>query len=103
MHLNPEHPTQVLSFSFDDAGKCYKFTGGEVVDRTTGDCSGLGGVFGIVWGLGGRLPFPEGRPWSPSMRWRALAYHLPQILRDWRAMGGVDVGEGDGSGGRKVA
>ena len=55
MHLNPEHPTQVLSFSFDDAGKCYKFTGGEVVDRTTGDCSGLGGVFGIVWGLGGRL------------------------------------------------
>jgi len=78
---------QCCSASFDEHGKCYKFTGGYVVDRSVGDTSGLGGIFGILTGLDlVSLPFPEGRPWKPSMMWEAFTLRLAQIQDDWRAI-----------------
>ena len=65
-----------------DHGKLYKLTGGYSVDRSAGNTDGLGGVFGIIHALGGKLPFPEGRPWVPSLQWEALAKRLPQIGLD---------------------
>lgn len=75
---------QVFSMSFDQEGRCYKFTGGYPVDRTTGNCEGLGGLFGIIHALGGSLPFPEGKPWRPSLEWEIFSKRIPEILKWWK-------------------
>eukprot|EP00088_Acartia_fossae_P006457 TRINITY_DN12968_c0_g2_i1.p1 TRINITY_DN12968_c0_g2~~TRINITY_DN12968_c0_g2_i1.p1 ORF type:complete len:276 (+),score=62.19 TRINITY_DN12968_c0_g2_i1:46-873(+) len=77
-------PPQMLSMSFNDAGQCYKFTGGYVVDKTVGNCDGLGGLFGIMHSLGYTLPFHEGQPWTPSLSWEAYAKHFPSIEKIWK-------------------
>jgi len=74
---------QVLSMCFDEEGRCYKFTGGYSIDRTIGNCGGLGGVFGVIHSLGGSLPFPEAKPWKPSLEWEALAKRLPEAWYEW--------------------
>lgn len=80
-------PPQCFSMSFDASGKCYKLTGGYNVDRSVGDTSGLGGMFGIIHALGlTTLPFPEGRPWKRSLMWEALALRVPQIVEDLKAL-----------------
>jgi len=80
-------PPQVFSMSFDEGGKCYKLTGGYSVDRAVGDTMGLGGMFGIVTALGGKLPFTEGKPWKRSLLWEALALRVPQMIMDWTKKG----------------
>lgn len=78
-------PPQMLSISFDEQGKCYKLTGGYCVDRTSGNTSNLGGIFGPLNAIRpGLLPFPEGRPWSPSLTWEALILRAPQIGKDYK-------------------
>jgi len=77
-------PPQVLSMSFNTEGLCYKLTGGYSVDRTVGNTGGLGGVFGLIHAIGGSLPFPEGKPWEPSMRWELFSFHLPSIAKIWK-------------------
>jgi len=77
-------PPQVLSMSFNDAGQCYKLTGGYSVDRTVGNTDGLGGLFGILHSLGYTLPFHEGEPWTPSLSWEAYAKHFPIIPKIWK-------------------
>lgn len=75
---------QVFSASFDKKGKCYKFTGGYSVDRTAGNCDGLGGLFGIIHSIKpNSLPFPEGKPWIPSLEWETMVKRVPQIAEDW--------------------
>ena len=75
---------QVLSVCFDNEGKCYKFTGGYPVDRSSGNCDGLGGFFGIMHSITpGILPFPEGRPWKPSVEWETLVRRVPRIEEEW--------------------
>jgi len=75
---------QVFSASFDKKGKCYKFTGGYSVDRTAGNCDGLGGLFGIIHCIKpNSLPFPEGKPWIPSLEWETMVKRVPQITEDW--------------------
>ena len=44
----------------------------------------MGGVFGIIHALGGSLPFPESKPWAPSLEWEALAKHIPEIGKEWK-------------------
>jgi len=79
-------PPQMLSTSFDEQGKCYKITGGYSVDRTSGNTGNLGGMFGPLHAIRpGLLPFPEGRPWSPSLVWEALNLRAPQIGKDYKA------------------
>jgi len=75
---------QVFSMSFDQEGRCYKFTGGYCVDRTTGNCGGLGGLFGIIHSVGGSLPFPEGKPWRPSLEWEIFSKRVPELLKWWK-------------------
>ena len=75
---------QVFSLSFDKEGKVYKFTGGYPVDRTAGNCGGLGGLFGIIHNIKpNTLPFPEGRPWVPSVEWNMWSKRVPQIAEEY--------------------
>ena len=60
--------------------------GGYAMDRSCGNTGGLGGVFGLVHALGGSLPFPEGKPWRPSVQWEALVKRGPQIAKDFREL-----------------
>lgn len=77
---------QLLSFSFDREGRCYKFTGGYSGDRTVGNSGGLGGLFGLLYGIGVKLPFPEGRPWRPSPQWISFYSRMPQYQVDYNNM-----------------
>ena len=70
---------QAFSMTFDTEGRCYRFTGGYSVDKSTGNCGGLGGLFGMIYCTGKNLPFPEGKPWKPSLEWEALSKRLPLI------------------------
>jgi len=74
-------PPQVLSLTFNSFGEVSKLTGGYSVDRSVGNTGGVGGLFGLVHGVGGSLPFPESRPWTPSMKWEVFTYHLPKLWR----------------------
>lgn len=55
-------PPQMYSFLFDERGLIRELTQG-----TTG---GLGGMFGVFYGIGQALPFPEGKPYQLSRRFR---------------------------------
>jgi len=86
-HGNARSPIrQVLSLSFNSYGRVYKMTGGYVVDRTSGDSGGLGGMFGIFNALGRKLPFREGQPWHRSPEWEAFALRVPQLLKDYEKL-----------------
>jgi len=74
-------PPQVLSLTFNRSGECTKMTGGYPVDRTVGNTGGLGGVFGLIHAVGGSLPFPEGKPWVPSLRWEVFTHHFPALAK----------------------
>jgi len=65
-----ECPPQALSMTFNESGKITKITVGVVMDRTIGNTGGLGGVFGLFNAIGSPLPFPEGRPWKMSKRYK---------------------------------
>jgi len=61
-----ESPVQAQSLTFNERGEITKFTIGYVLDKETGNTGGLGGVFGLLYGIGYGLPFPEAQPWKPS-------------------------------------
>ena len=67
-------PPQACSLSFDDAGKVTKYTIGHVMDRTVGNTGGMGGIFGPLYAIGKPLPFPEAKPYSPSLRFRLFNF-----------------------------
>eukprot|EP00873_Tetraselmis_striata_P040406 jgi/Tetstr1/460670/TSEL_005866.t1 len=67
-------PPQTSSMTFNEQGQLTYFTGGYVVDRRMGNTGGLGGVFGILHGIGYTLPFPEGKPFSLSWRFRFFRF-----------------------------
>jgi len=78
-------PPQVLSMSFNTEGQCYKLTGGYSVDRTVGNTGGLGAVFGLIHAIGATLPFPEGKPWQPSLKYELFSFHLPSVAKIWKS------------------
>jgi len=61
-----ESPVQAHSVTFNEKGEITKLTIGYVLDKETGNTGGLGGVFGLLYGIGYGLPFPEAQPWKPS-------------------------------------
>jgi len=63
-------PPQVYSFKFDEGGLIEELTVGYSIDRRQGDTGGVGGMFGLFLGVGQGLPFPEGQPIKPSLRFR---------------------------------
>jgi hypothetical protein len=64
-------PPQNMHFDFREDGKCTEF-GFYTVDRNQGNTGGLGGVFGLFYGVGRPLPFPEGKPYKFSWQRRVL-------------------------------
>ena len=75
------NPPQVCSITIDHStGLITKYTIGYVVDRTVGNTGGLGGLYGILYGLGRPLPFPEGKPWQKSVQYD-LFQKLGGLLR----------------------
>ena len=92
MKIEPSYKTiditpQVFSVSFDREGKVYKFTGGYPVDRSAGNCGGLGGLFGIIHNIKeNTLPFPEGKPWKPSLEWEIFSKRVPVIGEEWNSI-----------------
>lgn len=63
-------PPQMYSFKFNTDGKIRELTVGYAVDRRQGTTGGLGGMFGVFYGIGQGLPFPEGKPYQLSRRFR---------------------------------
>jgi hypothetical protein len=57
-----ELPPQVYSFKFNEQGLVRELTVGYSIDRRQGDTDGVGGMFGLFYGVGQGLPFPEGKP-----------------------------------------
>lgn len=79
---------QRYSLSFcPKTGKCYKFTGGYVTDRTNhwNNAGGLGAVMGIIMAYGVRFPAVEGRPYYPSLEFRSWLTFLYGVLEIWKA------------------
>ena len=76
----PRPPTsvQALSLLFDESGKAYTLTVGYSMDRRIGNTGGLGGLFGFLYAIGSPLPFPECKPWSPSVESEMFA-RIPKI------------------------
>jgi hypothetical protein len=64
-------PPQSLHMDFNEEGKCTEF-GFYTVDRNQGNTGGLGGAFAFFYGVGRPLPFPEGKPYKPSLQRRIL-------------------------------
>lgn len=63
-------PPQMYSFLFNEDGLIKELTVGYAVDRRQGTTGGLGGMFGVFYGIGQGLPFPEGKPYQLSRRFR---------------------------------
>jgi hypothetical protein len=64
-------PPQSIHMDFNEEGKCTEF-GVYTVDRNQGNTGGLGGVFAFFYGVGRPLPFPEGKPYKPSLQRRLV-------------------------------
>jgi len=67
-------PPQAISLAFNDAGKVIKYTGGYVMDKEVGNSGGMGGIFGPLFAIGKPLPFPEAKPWTPSLQYRLFQF-----------------------------
>eukprot|EP00242_Pyramimonas_sp_CCMP2087_P014971 CAMPEP_0198212926 /NCGR_PEP_ID=MMETSP1445-20131203/28295_1 /TAXON_ID=36898 /ORGANISM="Pyramimonas sp., Strain CCMP2087" /LENGTH=308 /DNA_ID=CAMNT_0043887497 /DNA_START=202 /DNA_END=1128 /DNA_ORIENTATION=+ len=64
-------PPQSVSITFNEKGLVTKYTIGYVMDREVGNTGGLGGVYGILYGIyPNLLQFPEAQPWSPSPQYQ---------------------------------
>ena len=62
------NPPQICSLTIDSStGLIDKYTIGYVADKSIGNTGGLGGIYGILYGVGRPLPFPEANPWKPSL------------------------------------
>jgi len=65
-----ESPPQAMSLKFNEQGQITQLTVGYVMDRMIGNTGGLGGIFGLLYAIGRPLPFPEGKPWKMSTRYK---------------------------------
>mmetsp|Transcript_28633 Transcript_28633/g.52907 ORF Transcript_28633/g.52907 Transcript_28633/m.52907 type:complete len:261 (+) Transcript_28633:71-853(+) len=67
-----ELPPQVYSFKFNEQGLVRELTVGYSIDRRQGDTDGVGGMFGLFYGVGQGLPFPEAKPHKLSFRYTLI-------------------------------
>lgn len=72
-------PPQLFHMDFNEQGLVTEF-GFYTVDRQYGNTGGLGGAFGFFYGVGKPLPFPEGKPYKPSFRFRMLQW-IGKLMR----------------------
>jgi len=66
-------PPQNFHMDFTADGRVQEF-GFYTVDRAQGNTGGLGGAFAYFYGVGRPLPFPEAKPYKPSLRRRCLEF-----------------------------
>jgi hypothetical protein len=71
---------EVMSLTFNDAGKCTRVTADYVVDNTVGNTGGWGGMRGIMYAIG--KPVPE--PWTLGGK---LCAAFPALLGFTSTMG----------------
>mmetsp|Transcript_1259 Transcript_1259/g.1534 ORF Transcript_1259/g.1534 Transcript_1259/m.1534 type:complete len:253 (-) Transcript_1259:1282-2040(-) len=64
-------PPQTFHLDFDEDG-LIKEVGFYTVDRAQGNTGGLGGAFAYFYGVGKPLPFPEGKPYKASFKYRMI-------------------------------
>lgn len=64
-----ELPPEQFHMDFDEKGLIKEF-GFYTTDRRQGTTGGLGGVFGVMYAIGKRLPIREFRPYKPTWRFR---------------------------------
>ncbi|KAF8056384.1 hypothetical protein HT031_006384 [Scenedesmus sp. PABB004] len=74
-----ELPPQTSSLTFNAEGEVVDFTMGYVQDRRLGNSGGLGGAFGLLYAIGCPFPFPEGKPWAPSLQQRLFNSGMPLL------------------------
>lgn len=73
-------PPQTFHMDFDESGKVIEF-GFYTADRNQGNTGGLGGAFAYFYGVGKPLPFPEGKPYKPSLQRRIFEKLAPLLQR----------------------
>jgi hypothetical protein len=64
-------PPQTFHLDFDEKGLVTEI-GFYTVDRAQGTTGGLGGAFAYFWAVGKPLPFPEAKPYKPSLKYRLI-------------------------------
>ena len=86
-----ETPPQAMGVVFNAAGRVAKINVGAVMDRTSGNTAGLGGLFGFLWFVGKAPPAPEYQPYKRSWQFALLAKMAPLLtklkggLKSWEA------------------
>lgn len=78
---------QKLSASWcPETNKCYKFTGGYVVDRTNNynNCGGLGAGMGVFHANGLRVPIKENSPRQSTLEFKGWLTLLYNVLEMWK-------------------
>ena len=76
-----ETPPQAMGVVINAAGKVSKINVGAVIDRTSGNTAGLGGLFGFLWFVGKAPPAPEYQPYKPSWQFALLRKMAPLLTK----------------------
>ena len=67
-----ETPPQAMGVVFNTEGRVSKLNVGAVMDRTSGNTGGLGGLFAFLWFVGKSPPAPEYQPYKPSWQFELI-------------------------------
>jgi len=76
-----ETPPQAMGLVFTREGRVSKINVGAVIDRTSGNTAGLGGLFGFLWFVGKSPPAPEYQPYQQSWQFKLLAKAGPLLTK----------------------
>ena len=76
-----ETPPQAMGVVFNAAGRVAKINVGAVMDRTSGNTAGLGGLFGFLWFVGKAPPAPEYQPYKRSWQFALLSKMAPLLTK----------------------
>ena len=67
-----EAPPQVMGVVFNTQGRVSKINVGAVIDRTSGNTEGLGGLFAFLWFVGKAPPALEYQPYRPTWQFALI-------------------------------
>merc|ERR1719387_361248 len=76
-----ETPPQAMGLVFTREGRVSKINVGAVMDRTSGNTAGLGGLFGFLWFVGKAPPAPEYQPYKRSWQFSLLSKLAPVLTK----------------------